>query len=288
MLVIAAAVLWSSSGFFVKAGFFDDWPRDERGAVIAFWRALFAGLALVPLVRRPAWSRQLPWLGLCFAAMNGTYLTAMTWGTAANAIWLQGTAPVWVFLISIFVARRPVRREELAPVLCGLAGVGLILSCEAATSGTGSRGAAAAGLGLLSGVLYACVVALMRSAREQDSAWLVVWNHLAAALLLMPWGLFSGVFPSAWQLVVLAAFGAIQMGVPYWLFARGLKSVGGSEAALLVLLEPMLVPVWAWMATRGEETPRWWTVAGAGLILAGLVLRYRPRTAEERTSGAGQ
>src|SRR5207249_102153 len=81
--IVAAAVLWSVGGLFAKAPTFQDWPPDVRGPMLAFWRALFAGLLLLPLVRRPRWRPQLVPMGLCFAAMNLTYLTAMTLTTAA-------------------------------------------------------------------------------------------------------------------------------------------------------------------------------------------------------------
>src|SRR5690348_10431689 len=90
LLVLAAATLWSTSGFFVKAPHLSGWP----GPAIAFWRAVFACVVLWPLVRRPEWSWRLIPAAICFAAMNFTYLTAMAKGSAANAIWLQCTAPV--------------------------------------------------------------------------------------------------------------------------------------------------------------------------------------------------
>jgi len=97
LLVLAAGVLWSSSGLFVKLHAFDDWPLAQRGICLAFWRAVFAALVLAPHIRRPRWRWELVPLTLAFAAMNGTYLTSMTLTTAANAIWLQSTCPFWVF-----------------------------------------------------------------------------------------------------------------------------------------------------------------------------------------------
>ena len=94
-MVLTAAVLWSTSGFFVKAPYLAGWP----GPVIAFWRAAFACVILWPLVRRPTWSWKLVPAAAMFVVMNYTYLTAMAKGSAANAIWLQCTAPVWVLLI---------------------------------------------------------------------------------------------------------------------------------------------------------------------------------------------
>ena len=97
--IVLAALMWSSSGLFAKSPVFEAWPADERGILLAFWRALFAGLLLVPFVRGARWDVRLVPLSLTFATMNVSYLSAMTLTTAANAIWLQSTAPWWVCLI---------------------------------------------------------------------------------------------------------------------------------------------------------------------------------------------
>src|SRR5215212_10420198 len=81
LLVIAAALLWSTSGFFVKAPFFDDLP----GPVLAYWRAAFAGLAMVPLVRRPQWHGAMLPMVVCFAAMSYSYITSMSLMSSSSA-----------------------------------------------------------------------------------------------------------------------------------------------------------------------------------------------------------
>jgi drug/metabolite transporter (DMT)-like permease len=62
------------------------------------------------------------------------------------------------------------------------------------------------------------------------------------------------------------------MGVPYLCMIRGLRTISSQEAVAIALLEPVLNPFWVFLF--GLETPHWWTVAGASLILVGLVLRY--------------
>src|SRR6187401_3606834 len=84
LLVAAAAILWSTSGLFAKSALFDDWPKETRGLNLAFWRALFAGLFLLPAIRRPAWNPRMLVGALAFPAMNFAYLSSMTLTTAAN------------------------------------------------------------------------------------------------------------------------------------------------------------------------------------------------------------
>jgi drug/metabolite transporter (DMT)-like permease len=199
--------------------------------------------------------------------MNVTYLVSLTNTTAANAIWLQAMAPLWVFLFSISLFRERVARRDLIPLVFGCLGVGTILAFEI-------RGQAQFGVvcGLASGVTFALVLMFMRKLRSEDAAWLVALNHAVAALALLPWIVYLGLWPSLGQLAVLAAFGALQMGIPYTFMLRGLRSIGTQEAAAIILIEPVLNPVWVFLF--GLETPAWWTLVGASLILVGLLFRY--------------
>lgn len=261
--VLIAAVLWSTSGFFVKSPYLEGWA----GPRLAFWRALFACVALWPLVRRPRWSWSLVPMTLLFAGMNYTYLTAMVKGTAANAIWLQCTAPVWVLLVGVFVfGERAVWRDWLM-VGCAMLGIGIIIFFE-------SRSAAleAVAWGIASSFFYAGVVLALRHLRGYDSVWLAALNHLVTAVLLAPFAIGAGELPHGVQWPFLAALGVLQMALPYVLFAYSLKRIPGHEATAIGLIEPLLNPVWVFLAWG--QTPAWWTILGGAFILLGLTIRY--------------
>jgi drug/metabolite transporter, DME family len=294
VLVAIAAVLWSSSGFFAKAPHFAGWP----GPTLAFWRALFACVILVPMAawqwtmerasdsRQPRWSWALVPMTLLFAAMNYTYLTAMAEGSAANAIWLQCTAPVWVFIVGVFFFGERSTGRDWALLAFVVAGVGIILAFE-------SRGESFAAVlwGLAAGLLYAGVVLSLRQLRAFDASWLAVLNHGVTAVVLAPLALSvvgsaMGIqrvpsatavearehFPEGIQWALLGAFGILQMGLPYVLFARGLRHIAGHEATGIGLLEPIIMPIWVWLVWG--LAPAWWTMVGGGLILVGLSIRY--------------
>jgi drug/metabolite transporter (DMT)-like permease len=267
LMIVAAAVLWSTSGFFAKLPLFEDWPPESRGVQLAFWRALFAGLLILPAVRRRSFRAAMIPMAFSFAAMNVLYLTSVSLTTAANAIWLQSTAPWWVFLIGVYAMREPISRSDLIPLACGFAGVALILAHE--LQNEIQWGVV---FGLISAFGYAGVVLFLRKLRGEDSAWLVAVNHLVTATLLLPFVLYYRHWPSGVQLLVLAAFGFFQMALPYLLFGWALRHITGTEATAIGLLEPTLVPLWAYLARR--EEPAWWTIVGAAIILAGLLLRY--------------
>jgi len=268
--------MWSTSGFFVKAPLFVGWP----GPVLAFWRALFASLILVPLVRRPQWTlRLLPMLAV-FAAMNWCYLSAMVETEVTNAIWLQYTAPVWVFLASAFLFREKIHPLDWMLLAFAFLGVALIIVCE--IQGESRRGVI---YGLLSGLFYGGIAVSLRWLRDLESAWLVAMAHLATALVLSPYlMLHPERWPSGPQWFFLAGLGMLQLGLPYWLFARGLKTVTSHEASGISLLEPLLVPVWVFIAWRHTATytpPQWWTLVGGASILTGLILRYAGQWTQE-------
>jgi drug/metabolite transporter (DMT)-like permease len=273
--LLAAAVLWSTSGLFMKSPPLEAIPVADRGPLVACFRALLAGLCLLPFVnwRRVRFHRQMAPMALAFAAMNFLFITAMTRTTAAAAIFLQYTGIGWAFLFGVLFLKERVTRENLVALAFGLAGIAWIVGGE--WHGSQFLGML---LALGSGLAYGAVITSLRALREEDSAWLVVLNHLVSAAVLLPWILARGLIPSGTQWGVIALLGAFQMGLPYVLFARGISGVPAQEAGLITLLEAILNPLWVWLFW-GEEvaTPTW---IGGGLILTGLLVRYlvfRPR-----------
>jgi drug/metabolite transporter, DME family len=105
-----------------------------------------------------------------------------------------------------------------------------------------------------------------------------VLNHLGAALALIPFLLYLWpAKPTTEQLVVLFFFGAVQMALPYWLMARGMRVVSPQEAGTITLLEPLLNPLWAYLVAPQTEVPSVFTFIGGGFILGALAWRYWPK-----------
>lgn len=264
--VLAAALLWSLGGAVTKS-------IDLDGVTVAFYRSLFAGLVLVPFVpraRRVFRPVMVP-LALVFGAMTGLFLAAMKATTAANAIDLQYTSTFWIVPLSaLFLGERPDRRA--------VAGVALALVGIAVIVGFGHDGAGewkGVGLGLASGLAYAGVVIGMRGLRDLDPVWLSAVNNLGGSLALGAWMTLSDVppvLPTPAQALALAAFGTVQMAIPYTLFARGLREVSAPEAGLITLAEPIFTPVWVSLVTH--ERPGLPTLIGGLFLLSGVALRY--------------
>jgi drug/metabolite transporter, DME family len=272
--VLAAAVLWSLSGAIGKSIALD-------GLSIAFYRGLFAGLVLVPLVPRARWAFRpvmVP-LGLAFGAMTGLFLASMKATTAANTIFLQYSATFWVVpLGAVFLHERPDRRT-LGGVAVATLGV-LVIVLFGHPGGRHWLGVA---MGLGSGLGYALVVTGMRGLRGLDPIWLSAVNNLGGAVALGLWMTATSAapaVPTAFQALALAGFGVVQMAIPYALFARGLREVGAAEAGLIALVEPILNPVWVVLVAH--EVPSVPTLVGGTLLLGGVVLRYLPSLGSAR------
>lgn len=268
--ILVAATLWSLGGVVTK------WLPLDSGS-IAFYRSLFAGLALLAVVRPDRWAfrpAMVP-LALVFGAMIGSYLAAVKATTAANAIFLQCTATFWVVPLGLLLLKeRPDRRSLLGIALATLGVVAIVGLGRDGRPGE-ARGIA---LGLASGVAYALVMIGMRGLRGLDPRWLSAANNLGGAVALGLWIAATGgtiAVPTAGQATILVAFSLVQMAIPYALFARGLKSVGAAEASLLSLIEPVLSPIWVLMVVG--EAPSPWTVLGGAFLLGGVAVRYWPR-----------
>lgn len=277
--IVAAAVLWSTSGLFAHAPQFSTWPENDRGGIIAFWRSVFALVALVPLVRRCSFAPRMIPMAIAFAMMNWTYLTALTTGPPANAIWLQNLAPVWVMLASVvFLGERIIRRDWLMLIPCGL-GLCVMLSGELDFAGLNVSNARPTMLAIVSGLCFAFVILSLRSLRDHDSAWLICLNHACNAVAMAGFALQPTFIPQGGQWWPLIMIGVFQMGLSYWFFSKGLKSTPSHIASLISLLEPILLPVWLFLAWRhlpNYEPVKLSTHIGSILILIGLVSRFTP------------
>lgn len=268
--VLAAAVLWSLSGVITKG-------LVLPALAIAFYRSLFAGLAMLPMVpkERRVFRRVMVPCALMFGSMIGLYIVAIKMTTAANAIFLQCTATFWLVPLGvIFLGERPDRRS--------LVGIGLATLGIAAIVFWGYDGRPGeklgVGLALLSGVAFAGVVIGLRGLRDLDPIWLSAVNNLGGAIVI---GAFlvatTSTLPapgSPVQIAVLIGFGVIQMAIPYALFARGLQAVGAAEAGLIGLLEPVLNPIWVFLLIGERPAPA--TIVGGVLLLSGVAIRYVP------------
>jgi drug/metabolite transporter, DME family len=260
-LILAAAFLWSLAGVFIKY-------LDVPPLVIVFYRSLFAFLVFTPFLRRSDGQISWPILVsvLSYTAAISAFVAANKLTTAANAIVLQYTAPIFVFLFARLVLKEKISRLNGWALALGMVGVGTI-SMDSA----GQPEMAGVALALLSGLLFATYMVNLRRTQHVNPVYLTWINNVACVVLLFLL-VKSQLALSSTQLGILAVMGAVQLGLPYFLFSKGLQSVSLQEASLIALIEPVLNPIW--VALVVGEIPSIATIAGGGLILVGLGVRY--------------
>jgi drug/metabolite transporter, DME family len=299
-------VLWSTSSLFMRVlqeptplGLDD--PRLSP-LTLAFFRAIFAGACLMPLVRRSDMRFRPAMFGsvLAFGIMTSLYLSALGLGPAANAILLQNTAPVWVYLVGVYILHDPPDRRTLVAILVAVVGALVIVGGNWPRGLPPAEQSAQQMILLMaagSGVFYAAVILFLRSLAAESTAWVTLLNMFGTAAFVVGFvavsrghdAAFEILFaPTMAQLAFVAVFGIVQMAAPYFLFTRGLRTVGPQEAGIITLLEPLLNPVWAYWIAPSKEVPTAATWIGGGLLLAALVWRYWPRTRTPSCSGAAQ
>ncbi|HKC23636.1 MAG TPA: DMT family transporter [Thermoanaerobaculia bacterium] len=256
LLIAAAAILWSTGGLAIKLV-----PLPALGVV--FWRSAVA-VAFLVLVFRPGvarWRRISPATALVYAAMILTFVSATKMTTAANAIFLQYTGPLYVLLLAPFVLKEPFRRADAVSVLVALSGMTLFFV------GRLEKGALAGNLmAVVSGVFFGLTVLLLRREANADPVASVIAGNALAALLSLPFARGSLAL-DAKALGIILFLGVVQMGISYILFVRGLTVVPAAEASLLGMLEPMLNPLWAFLGI-GERPSPWALVGGAVVLLS--------------------
>jgi len=255
LLLLAAAALWSTAGAAIKSSGLDAFQ-------LAGGRSLVAGAFLFLAVRsgRARPDRKVALVAVAYAFTVVLFVIATKLTTAANAIFIQDSAPLWVLLLSPWLlSERPTRGELLAVPIFGV-GLGLFFLDELSPGQTAGNVVA-----LGSGVAFALSMIGLRSLRERGPAALVWGNFLAAAITLPLWS--RGPVPTTLDLGLVLYLGVFQLGLAYLLFSRGVTGVPAIEASLLVLLEPVLNPIWTF-AIAGERMGPWAIAGGAVVLLA--------------------
>lgn len=275
LLLLAAAALWSTAGAAMKT-------CGLEGLQIAGGRSLVAGLfllAVLPAARRLPTRRML----LAVAGYASTvvlFAMANKQTTAANAIFIQSSAPLWVLLLSPALLGERADRGELLAIPVYALGLGLFFLDDLGPGQLqGNLVALAAGV-----TFGLCILGLRRAQEEAQAA--LVWGNLLAAAAVLPFW-HQGPAPTTLDLVLLLYLGVFQLGLAYLCFARGIARVPALEASLLILLEPILNPIWTFAFTG--ERPGPWALAGAGVVLAATVWRtVAPVIAGRRTPRIGR
>jgi drug/metabolite transporter, DME family len=263
--ILASAALFSTGGALIKAISLTPWQ-------IAAFRSLFGAaaiLAMAPEARR-GWGWRTGLVGCAYAGTVLLFVLANRNTTSANAIYLQSTAPLYLLLLGPWCLQEPVRARDLGPMALLAAGLACFFVGTEAPRDSAPNPALGDLLAVGSGLTWALTVSGLRwlARREGEGnpavAAAVAGNGIAF-LVALPFALpVAASTPADWGLVAL--LGVFQIGLAYVFLTRASRHVPALETALLLLVEPVLNPLWAFLVHG--EAPGPWAVAGALVILA--------------------
>lgn len=273
--VLAAALLFSTGGTAIKAASLGAWQ-------IASFRSGVAALVLLALVpaARHALGPRTFLVGAAYAMTMVLFVSGNKLTTAANTIFLQSTAPLYLVVLGPWLLGEPARRRDL--VLLVVMGLGLTLffvgaeppQLTAPSPLAGNLLAAVAGLAWALTILGLRWIVRDAGAGPDTALAAVVAGNLIAFVACLPLALpVTAGHPR--DLAIVLFLGALQIGLAYVALTRGVSRVGALEVSLLLLLEPVLSVVWAWLV-HGER-PGPWSLAGCLVIFVATLARVARR-----------
>jgi drug/metabolite transporter (DMT)-like permease len=276
LAVLTGAILLSTGGAAIKLCSLTSWQ-------VAGFRSAVAALALLwlaPATRRD-FDRSALLAGLAYAGTMILFVLANKLTTAANAIFLQSTAPLYIALFAPWLLGEPARRGDLLLMAVMGLGLGLFFVGQQPSFASAPDPLRGNVIAALSGVTWALTVMgvrwISRDPTRSIGAMLVTGNVLASVICL-PLALpVHAASMTDWAVVTY--LGVLQIALAYILVSSGLRHLTALEGMLLLLLEPVLNPVWAGLI-QGER-PNAWSLLGGAIILAATVgngLRTRQRT----------
>ena len=268
-----AALLWSLAGVLIK---FLPWPA----LAVAGGRGVIAALFLLATTRglKFTWSRDQIGGAVAYASCTVTFVIANKLTTAANAILLQYTAPVWVALIGAWLLHERPAKADWWAMFAAIAGMALFFADELRwISVVGNL------VGVLSGVSFAFLVMLLRKQKDSSAVESIILGNLLAFVVGLPAIVSAPALPATGWLGLLA-LGVVQLGLSYRLYAQAIRHVTALEGVIIPVVEPIFNPLWV-LICFGERPGRLALIGGTlvlGAVTARAIAAVRaPRSAAQ-------
>jgi drug/metabolite transporter (DMT)-like permease len=258
--LIATAILWSSAGLLIKM-------ISWNPIAIAGMRSAIATLVLLVFLRRPhlTWSSAQIGGALAYTVTVILFVLANKLTTAANAILLQYTSPIFVALLGAWFLGERATRLDWTTIFVVIGGMTLFFLDDLTTGGLWGNVCAIA-----SGGTFACFVLFMRKQKNDSPLESVFLGNILTALIGFPFMFEAMPSASSWVGLILA--GVIQLGLSQVLYAAAIKHVAALEAVLIAVVEPILNPVWVLLVMG--EAPGPWALLGGLVVLVSVTIRY--------------
>jgi drug/metabolite transporter, DME family len=258
--VLIAAILWSSGGILIKL-------VTLHPMQISFFRGIFAAIVFAIIFRKKAFIfNGMTFVnGIFYAAILILFVIATKLTTAANAIFLQYTAPIYVLVFEPLINKTEFKRINVITIFVCF--IGMILFFMGELSFAHIEGNIVA---LLSGIAFAAFLIGMRNNKHEYQFSTIFYGNIIITLICIPMaGSFSAINTS--DLMMVAFLGIFQIGIAYAIFTYGLKRVFAIEASLIGMIEPVLNPVWVliWYG----EVPSLPAIIGGIIIITAIGFR---------------
>ncbi len=255
-----AVLLWSTGGLFIKLTTLDAYQ-------VTCFRSLFAAITVLILTRKQG--LKINAFGIFATIVYALLLFLFVWATkkttAANAIFLQYTAPIYILVFAPFVIGEKFHIRDLVTVVVVLAGMSLFFVGQLRLEDYEGNFAA-----LGSGVLLGLYIMLLRhpKADHLNPVITVIWGNFLLAAVTAPSGIAALPTMTSLDWFAVLFLGIFQIGISYILFIKGVR--GGTrplDASLIGFIEPLLNPVWVFIFV-GERPSQWALLGGAIIVTA--------------------
>lgn len=260
LFMAACAGLWSIAGIFIKL-------IPWNALVIAGARSLVAAAVVAVFIRVTGKKIRLNRYSLLSGIfLSGTYLafvTANKMTTAANAIVLQFTAPVFILVISALVFRQRFHRVDLVTVAVTVFGISLFFFDK-----LGAGSLFGNGVGILSGVLMAGMYLTTGKADEDSRMTGILLGQLFTAAVGLPFAFVYETPVTMPALLGILVLGVVQLGIPYILYGLAVKNCPPLACSLIGAIEPLLNPVWVFLFAG--ELPGVYALIGGVVVIASV------------------
>jgi drug/metabolite transporter (DMT)-like permease len=259
LFLIIAALLWSLGGLLIKS-------IKLNALAIAGGRSFIAALVMLAVIRKPNMKFNRYKLGgaVFYVGTVALFVIANKLTTAATAILLQYTAPIYVALLGAWFLKERTTMLDWTSIFLVFGGMVLFFIDDMTTGNMLGNFYA-----ILSGFCFACMVLLLRKQKDESPLESVFWGNVLTAIVGLPFMFGSTIDASS--LIGLLLLGIFQLGISYILYALAIKHVTALEAILIPVIEPILNPVWVFLVLG--ERPGPWAFTGGFIVLAAIVGR---------------
>ena len=275
VLVLIAVLMWSSGGVLIKLTSLDAYQ-------VTFFRSLLAAITVLILTRRSGLKLNL--FGALTCVIYATLLFLFVWATkhttAANAIFLQYTAPIYILIFAPFIIGERFHWRDLVTIVFCIAGMSLFFVGKLELNDYWGNAAA-----LCSGIFLGLYIMLLRHPRSRalNPVIAVIYGNFLLALMTLPSGIAVLPTLSLRDLALVSALGIFQIGLSYMLFIKGVnQGTRPLDASIIGFFEPILNPVWVFLFYG--ERPSNWAILGGAIIVATVAvhtfIQYRSSKSE--------